>query len=237
MFVRAGAVFSFFSSLSSVLNHKSTEDAVWVETSARELFKGWNTWIDALWVKSGNLNHRCCNGSLKAGSQTNPVCGRVSFHLLPCVRHMSKKWRKRGRGSQNKGLGWGFRHISSGVQTGVLVQIQNWISNLERTWTLPYSRNSEFRRKNYCFNHLVWLKWDFNRAAQVQFCSETEVNVILYPHSNFAANKRNQRMKEIVVCWLENKTNHLTFPLLLLWKLIFFQLTSLTSDTKAHHHA
>lgn len=56
----AGAV-SFFSSqsvsLSSVLNHKSSEGAVWMETSARELFKSWSTWTDALSVKNGDLNH------------------------------------------------------------------------------------------------------------------------------------------------------------------------------------
>lgn len=54
-----GAVFPFQQSvsLSSVLNRKSSEDTVWVETSARELFKSWNTWTDALSVKSGDLNH------------------------------------------------------------------------------------------------------------------------------------------------------------------------------------
>lgn len=134
----AGAVFPFSAvsqsvSLSSVLNRKSTEDAVWVETSARDLFKSWNTWTDALWVKSGDLNHRRCNRSLKAGSQTSLIRRRVSFHPLPRVSHMSKKWRKKGRGSQSKVLGWGFRHVSSGVQTGVFVQIQTWISNPEQT--------------------------------------------------------------------------------------------------------
>lgn len=120
-------------SLSSVLNHKSSEGAVWMETSARELFKSWSTWTDAVSVKNGDLNHWRCNGSLEARSQTSPFRRRVSF-LPTCVSHMSTTQRKRGRESQSKGLGWGFRHVSSDVQTGDFIQFQIWISNPE--WPL-----------------------------------------------------------------------------------------------------
>lgn len=147
-------------SLSSVLNRKSSEDAVWVETSARELFKSWNTWTDALSVKSGDLNHWRCNGSLEAGSQTSPVRRRVSFQPPVSV---IKKEKKRGRESQSKGLGWGFRHVSPGVQTTLLVQFQTWITTSK--WPL----DSELRCKICCFNHPVCLKCDFNRDARVQF--------------------------------------------------------------------
>lgn len=106
MFLRALVLCFLFQqsvSLSSVLNRKSSEDAVWVETSARELFKSWNTWTDALSVKSGDLNHWRCNGSLEAGSQTSPVRRRVSFQP-PCVSHKEIEEERERKPKQRLGL-------------------------------------------------------------------------------------------------------------------------------------
>lgn len=120
------------------------------------------------------------------------------------------------RESQSKGLGWGFLHVSSGVQTRVLVRFKHELATPNGLWILPDSPSSELRCKICCFNHRVCFKCDFNRDApsssSTLHCNRCNCN---FPSSFWFCSQQKKPKNQRNWCVLTgelNKSFHVSFP-------------------------